>query len=154
MASYQSKLDSREAWMKRLKMYWNSYSFPAFITRPGEIYEIDFGMNVGTEFSGRHLAICLESSSPSQEKMLVIPITTKFEDYNISKEDIIEVPANNVDEIIHGGVVIQEAKWISKRRIFRVSKILKEPEQLVSPVKGYLEITEEQLTRWTNVRSI
>ena len=47
-------------------------------------------MNPGTEFSGRHLAICLRDSVPSQEKMLVVPLTTKFKEYNIAEEDMIK----------------------------------------------------------------
>lgn len=146
--SYKSKLDSREAWLKRLKIYWDSRSYPHFITRVGEIYEIDFGENPGTEFSGRHLGLCLSDTSPSQEKMLVIPITSKFESYNIAPEDMIQTKALWVNKTIEGGVSLSEARWISKLRVFSVSKILSEPDTVVSPVKGMVDVSRKQLMRW------
>ena len=140
--------NSREAWVKRQKNYWNAYSKPHFITRIGEIYEIDFGQNIGDEFSGRHLAVCLSNTSPSEDKMLVIPITTKHSQYNISKKDVINTKAINNPIIISGGVVLHEAKWLSKIRAFRTSKILNEPEGLTSFVKGKIKVTPGQLKRW------
>lgn len=149
MAAYTNKLNSREAWVRRLQKYWGAHSFPQFISRVGEIYEVDFGMNVGLEFSGRHLAICLENTVPSQERMLVVPLTTKMEDYNISDEDIITVKSSN-NRIIKGGVVLGEATYISKLRIFRASRILEEDVSTTNPVKGILKISAKQLKRWAN----
>lgn len=146
--SYKSKLDSREAWLKRLKIYWDSRTYPHFISRVGEIYEVDFGENPGTEFSGRHLAICLSETLPSQEKMLVVPITSKFESYNIAPENVIKTRALWVEKDIEGGVALSEARWISKLRIFSVSKILEEPDDTKSPVKGFVKLTRQQVTRW------
>ena len=145
--SFKNKKNSREAWLRRLQIYWNSPTSPHFITRAGEIYEVDFGMNPGTEFSGRHLAICLRDSVPSQEKMLVIPITTKFKEYNIAEEDIIETKAIN-NRTIKGGVVLGEAKWVSKFRIFTRSKILSEYSDSSKVVKGFVKISKSDLKRW------
>lgn len=146
--SYTSRQNSREAWLRRLQIYWDSPTSPHFITRVGEIYEVDFGMNPGTEFSGRHLAICLRDSVPSQEKMLVIPLTTKFNEYNIAEEDIIETKAKNTNKIIKGGVVLGEAKWVSKFRVFECSKILEEHPDTSKIVKGTLKISKTNLKRW------
>ena len=145
--SYEDKLNSREAWLRRLKIYWNSPSSPHFITRVGEIYEVDFGMNVGTEFSGRHLAICLKDTTPSQEKTLVIPMTTKFEAYNIAPVDMIETTAFN-GKPIKAGVVLGEATWISKFRVFKASKILQDSDDANYLVKGFIEISNINLRRW------
>lgn len=147
---YENKKNSREAWIRRLSRYWEAYSFPKFISRIGEIYEIDFGMNVGLEFSGRHLAVCLQDTTPSQERMLVVPITTKMEDYNIAPEDIIATSSTNGKQI-KGGVVLGEATHISKLRIFRASKILEEDDDIITPVKGKIKVSKEQLKRWTNL---
>lgn len=149
MASFSHKTNSREAWVRRLQKYWKTYSFPQFISRIGEIYEVDFGMNVGLEFSGRHLAVCLENTMPSQERMLVVPLTTKIDDYNISDDNIIDITSSN-NRTIKGGVVLGEATYISKLRIFRASKILGEPETVTNPVKGVFKITPQQLKRWAN----
>ncbi len=149
MTPKEKRENSIEAWFRRLKIYLNTPTSPRFITRVGEIYEVDFGMNPGTEFSGRHLAICLRNSVPSQEKMLVIPLTTKFKAYNISKEDIISVKAsNNTSKRIKAGVVLGEATWISKRRIFTCSKILNENPNELNKVKGFVNISDETLERW------
>jgi len=147
---YQKKLDSREAWIRRLCGYWDSRSFPRFITRAGEIYEVDFGENVGTEFSGRHLAICLKDSNPSDEKMLVIPLTSKFIEYNIAEENIIKIVRED-GTTIHAGVALHEARWISKLRIFRSSRILEESKEVLNPVKGYVKISKTTIKRWTTL---
>ena len=79
---YSTKYNARQAFLRRLKCYWSAKGFPRFNTYIGEIYEIDFGENAGSEFSGRHLAICLSDTSIAEDRMLVIPITTKYEKYN------------------------------------------------------------------------
>lgn len=149
--SYQNKLDSREAWVRRLQIYWNNRSFPRFSARVGEIFEIDFGENVGTEFSGRHLAICLRDSTPSQERMFVVPLTTKYVDYNILDEDLIST-TSTLGTPIAAGVVLNEARWVSKLRIFKISKILNEnPNAVVSVAKSKVDLTPEQIERWSKV---
>jgi len=144
---YKKKKDSQEAWLRRLQIYWDSPTSPHFITRVGEIYEVDFGMNPGTEFSGRHLAVCLRDSVPSQEKMLVVPLTTKFKEYNIADEDIVETTALN-GKCIKAGVVLGEATWVSKFRVFECSKILNENPDTSKLVKGMIEISKTDLKRW------
>lgn len=148
--SLKRKKDSQEAWLRRLQIYWNTPTAPHFITRVGEIYEVDFGMNPGTEFSGRHLAICLRDSMPSQEKMLVIPLTTKFIEYNIAEEDMIETISTNGKEI-KAGAVVGEATWISKIRIFECSKILEEHPDTTTLVKGFIEVSKNNLKRWSTL---
>ena len=148
--SYENKKNSREAWLRRLQVYWDSPTAPHFITRVGEIYEVDFGMNPGTEFSGRHLAICLRDSVPSQEKMLVVPLTTKFKEYNIADEDMIETISLN-GKNIKAGVVLGEATWVSKFRVFECSKILEENPDTSKLVKGFIEISRTNLQRWSTL---
>jgi len=148
--SYENKKNSREAWLRRLQAYWNSPTSPHFITRVGEIYEVDFGMNPGTEFSGRHLAICLRDSVPSQEKMLVVPLTTKFKEYNIADEDMVETVSLN-GKNIKAGVVLGEATWVSKFRVFECSKILEENPDTSKLVKGFIEISKQNLKRWSTL---
>lgn len=138
----------QETWLRRLNCYWKNRSFPRFNTRIGEIYEVDFGENVGTEFSGRHLAVCLCDTDYSQERMLVIPLSTKYVEYNIAKQDIIDTLSfTKIPQKIHAGVVLKEAKWISKKRIFLNSIILKETDSK-SFVKGKVEVSKTQLKGW------
>ena len=74
------KITVRNSWLNRLtNYYWKYQSYPRFNTHIGDIIEVDFGENIGTEFSGRHLAICLSETTFSQERVLVIPLSTKYE---------------------------------------------------------------------------
>ena len=70
--------NAKEAYLKRLRYYWTTKNYRNFNTNIGEIYEVDFGENVGTEFSGRHLAVCLNDTTAFEDRVLVIPITTKI----------------------------------------------------------------------------
>jgi mRNA-degrading endonuclease toxin of MazEF toxin-antitoxin module len=151
MAS-QKKIDAREAWLRRVQNYWNVVSFPKFNTRIGEIYEVDFGENVGTEFSGRHLAVCLLDTMPNQERTIVVPLTTKYEEYNIDPRNIIQTMSDTGVEI-KAGVVLGEARWISKARIFRNSIILGEDASniLNKIVKGRVRVSRYQLTLWSRL---
>lgn len=151
MAS-QKKIDAREAWLRRVQSYWNVVTFPKFNTRVGEIYEVDFGENVGTEFSGRHLAICLLDTMPNQERTMVVPLTTKYEEYNIDPRNIVQTVSDSGVEI-KAGVVLGEARWISKIRIFRNSLIL--GEDALNPlnriVKGRVRVSRFQLSLWSRL---
>lgn len=140
---------AKEAWLRRLNRYWTART-PRFNTRIGEIYEIDFGENIGAEFSGRHLAICLSNTSPSEESMIVIPITSRYLDYNISTSDLIETQSVN-GITIKGGVVLGAARYVSKIRVFKKSLILKEDLDFnteTGVVKGYVEVSSKKLERW------
>ena len=143
--------NAKEAYIKRLRHYWTTKNYRNFNTNIGEIYEVDFGENVGTEFSGRHLAICLRDSTPSQERMFVVPLTTKYVDYNILDEDLIST-TSTLGTPIAAGVVLNEARWVSKLRIFKISKILNEnPNAVVSVAKSKVDLTPEQIERWSKV---
>ena len=145
---YSTKYNARQAFLRRLKCYWSAKGFPRFNTYIGEIYEIDFGENAGSEFSGRHLAICLSDTSIAEDRMLVIPITTKYEKYNF--KDVIECTSYSGIPI-KGGVVLNEVRLISKLRVFSVSVILKEDKNdKIVPV-GRISITKEQLKRWRTI---
>ena len=41
------------------------------------VYLIDFGVNTGKEFNGKHYGIVISSKSKKDETMLVVPITSK-----------------------------------------------------------------------------
>jgi mRNA-degrading endonuclease toxin of MazEF toxin-antitoxin module len=144
----RTKQDAREAYLKRLQLYWNQQPH-RFNTRVGEIYEVDFGENVGDEFSGRHLGVCLENTSPSQTKTVVVPLTTKYANYNINSEDVIHTTTISDNIAIDAGVCLGEARWISKLRIFPRSAILKEPPNHASNyAKAFVEIDAKTLKRW------
>lgn len=151
--SSEAKLKARTNWITRQQSYWNNMAFPRYITRIGEIYEIDFGENIGTEFSGVHLAVCLSNTSPDQERVLVIPLTTKYMEYNVNPKDIVCTRATN-GAMIKAGAVIGEAKWISKKRIFKVSYILGESQEdayRLNITKGVIKVPDWLLEKWSKL---
>ncbi len=46
--------------------------------RQGEVYEIDFGRNVGSELNERHYAVILHHSDEEAQNIVVVPLTTKI----------------------------------------------------------------------------
>lgn len=122
MYSYK-RYDSREAWIRRLKCYWNSTMVPRINTYKGEIYEVDFGENVGSEFSGRHLGLVLEDSLSTNDRVLVIPLTTKIKKYNLKYICKYTTITNDKFE---AGVAVNEMRYVSKKRFFKKSLILKD----------------------------
>lgn len=114
----------QECWIERLRTYWSYTKEPVFNTRVGEIYEIDFGENVGSEFSGLHLAICLKDTKPTENRMLVVPISSKYKEFNL--EHVIKVQSKIPGQVIEGGIVLGEAQLVSKHRVSKISKILQE----------------------------
>lgn len=135
----------QECWLKRLKIYWSYSKEPTFNTRIGEIYEVDFGENIGSEFSGLHLALCLKDTKPTENRMLVVPLSSKYKEFNL--EHVIKVSSRIPDETIEAGVVIGEAQLVSKHRIRRVSDILNESEHGDDGIMsvGFYEISSKDL---------
>jgi len=121
----------RKRWIKKLQKIWEVDYKSRFEARVGEIYEVEFGENVGDEFSGRHFAMVLQNSSASNTNVLVIPITSRYEEFN--SEYKIRIVSNVEGKIIEGGFVIGETKWISKQRINKWSCIL--GEDITDPIR-------------------
>ena len=69
-------------WIKRLHgyttfLYANTLRYKL---KHGEVYEIDFGRNVGSELNERHYAVVLHDSNELSQNVIVCPLTTKFSD--------------------------------------------------------------------------
>lgn len=138
----------RKKWLEKLQFLWSVTKTCKFNANIGEIYEVDFGENVGDEFSGLHLAICLKESKLTEETMLVVPLTTKYRQLNI--RDIIDVPSRIRGQRIKAGVCIGNAIYVSKRRVNITSVILKEksnPSNYQVAV-GYVRLTAEQIEKY------
>lgn len=86
--------------------------------RAGEIYEIDFGVNVNAEFSYRHYGLVLADSSENDPLVLVVPLKSNIKgghpasDLNLG---IIEC----LDKERESLAVLNQVKAIDKMRIFR-----------------------------------
>ena len=142
------KSRSREAFLRRLGYYWDAKNFPRLCTHIGEIYEVDFGENVGSEFSGRHLAICLSDSTIHQDRVMVVPLTTKFKQYNL--KHVIKTTSYNGKKI-EAGVMVNEARLVSKLRLFKQSLILEESEDDGVFAVGQVRLTKSQVQEFREV---
>lgn len=144
----EKKQIAREAYLRRLNYYWGAKNFPRLCTHIGEIYEVDFGENVGSEFSGRHLAVCLSETTIHQDRVMVIPLTTKYRQYNL--KHIVNTKSYN-GKIIHAGIMLNEARLVSKLRLFQTSLILEEFEDDGICAVGKVKITKTQLKEFREV---
>jgi len=78
ISSFQSIME----WIKRLHgyttfLYANTLRYKL---KHGEVYEVDFGRNVGSELNERHYAVVLHDSNELSQNVIVCPLTTKFSD--------------------------------------------------------------------------
>jgi mRNA-degrading endonuclease toxin of MazEF toxin-antitoxin module len=72
-------IEALSEWFKRQITYTTFlYQNELYYTlRQGEVYEVDFGRNVGSEINERHYAVILHDSNDSSQNVLVCPLTTK-----------------------------------------------------------------------------
>lgn len=82
----------------------------------GEVYEIDFGRNVGSELNERHYAVVLHHSDVEAQNIVVIPLTTKI---HYSYGEAIELgylPEVRTNEISYAK--ISQIRTVDKARIY------------------------------------
>ena len=105
----------------------------------GEIYEIDFGLNVNSEFSNRHYGVVLVDSKPNNPLCLVCPLKTNHTGGHIRSDvdiGIVEGLANNVSTL----AIINQIRTIDKFRILRRSRIgLKHLNPSIYERKAYID---------------
>lgn len=135
------KTTAKQAWLKRLNSYWSSSFKPVFKAHRGEVFEIDFGYNIGDEFGGRHLAVCVEDSESSDTMMRVIPLSTQTERYGLREVEY----ETNLKFNFRAGLVAKEIRNISKLRVYRKSVIIPEFVDNNNISKGFLLNCEESL---------
>lgn len=148
MAS-KKRLSKRNTWKISQDFLWNRNYDRMFNAHAGDIFEVQFGENIGNEFSGIHLAICLKDSRVSDSMITVVPISTHDNQYSLQHK--INVKSYVNDKMIVGGVVIGEAKSISKLRINKTSCILEEDENDLNICVGHYDITEEEIKLFSEV---
>lgn len=123
-AKRMGNLKDQLEWIKRQIEYatfTDSYKLRMELHK-GEIYEIDWGINVNAEFSNRHYGVVLRDSSEFDPLVLVCPIkTNKKGAHRLSDIDLGYILALNSE---HRSVaVINQIKTIDKVRIFSRSAI-------------------------------
>ena len=86
--------------------------------RAGEIYEVDFGINVNAEFSYRHYALILADSYDSNPLALVCPLKSNTKGPHPAS-DINLGFINALDSDHESLAVINQIRTIDKLRIFK-----------------------------------
>ncbi len=82
----------------------------------GEVYEIDFGRNIGSELNERHYAVVLHHSDVDAQNIVVIPLTTK---QHYSYGEAIEIGyLPNVDTTEKSYAKISQIRTVDKARIY------------------------------------
>lgn len=129
------------------------------IFKRGTIIFVDFGLNIGHEFSGKHFAIVLNKEDKRSNSILtVVPLTSKEKDYYLPLEDIVfnnasKVLNNNLDKInndieILYGLTYNFFEEISQKGILQELTAEKEEQiqKLISKVKLPLspQVSEEE----------
>ena len=106
-------------WMKRqLEYAYFSERFKLrYDLKRGEIYEIDWGLNVNAEFSSRHYGVVLADSNPYNPLVLVCPLKTKHQDAHPRSDiDLGFVPGlNTTNDTL---AVANQIRTVDKLRIF------------------------------------
>ena len=86
--------------------------------RAGEIYEVDFGINVNAEFSYRHYALVLADSQETNPLVLVCPLKSNIKGPHPAS-DISLGFINALDSDHESLAVINQIRTIDKLRIFK-----------------------------------
>lgn len=82
----------------------------------GEVYEIDFGRNVGSELNERHYAVVIHHSDPEAQNIVVVPLTTKIHYSYGEAIDLGFLPS--VDTNVRSYAKISQIRTIDKARIY------------------------------------
>ena len=85
--------------------------------KKGEIYEIDWGLNVNAEFSSRHYGVVLSDSGPFNPLVTICPLKTKHKDAH-PRSDIDLGIIGELDSDKSTLAVINQIRTIDKLRIF------------------------------------
>lgn len=81
-----------------------------------EVYEVDFGRNIGSELNERHYAVVLHNSEESAQNIVVVPLTTKIHYGYGEAIDLGFLPNVNTNERSYARVT--QMRTIDKARIY------------------------------------
>ncbi len=110
-------------WIGRLFNYWNNNKLKIKIDiKQWQIFEVDFGINVGAEFSGRHYGVCINKPTINNPLIIVIPIKTAKDKIN-PYSDVFLGKINGIESLNNSLAVINQITTIDKLRIFDINTI-------------------------------
>ncbi len=135
----------RVQWLGRLLNYWNLRHYMVRIdVYAWQIFEIDYGMNVGHEFSGRHYGVVIHDSPFYNPIITVIPIKTSRGKIN-SHSDVYLGKIEGIQSLKNSIAVINQIQAVDKIRIFNIDSINKKTEP-----KQTIYLNEEQIEKVRN----
>ena len=107
-------------WLIRQNEYakYASKNRDSFEVRAGEIYEVDFGINVNAEFSYRHYALVLVNSYKNNPLVLVCPLKSNNKGANPASDLNLGI-IKDLDSDHESLAVINQIRTIDKLRIYR-----------------------------------
>ena len=111
-------------WIKRqLEYAYFSERFKLrYDLKRGEIYEIDWGLNVNAEFSSRHYGVVLADSNPFNPLVLVCPLKTKHQEAH-PRSDIDLGYVDGLNTTNDTLAVANQIRTVDKLRIFTKNAI-------------------------------
>lgn len=112
----KSQLD----WIKRMLEYsYFSTSYALrFDLKAGEIYEIDWGVNVNAEFSHRHYGVVLQDSNEFNPLVMVCPIKTNRLGGNRKSDIDLGIIEGISEEGTKSLAIINQIRTVDKMRIY------------------------------------
>lgn len=120
----QEELDyldnKRQEWIEREYRYFDfaDNNALAYDLKKGEIYEIDWGMNINAEFSGRHYGVVLCDSGKENPLVLVCPLKSNHKKKINPKSDVYIGSIDGLPKASETIAVINQIKAIDKMRIY------------------------------------
>ena len=107
-------------WLIRQNEYakYSERNRTSFSVEAGEIYEVDFGINVNAEFSYRHYALVLADSNEQNPLVLVCPLKSNNKGAHPASDLNLGI-INALDSNHESLAVINQIRTIDKLRIYR-----------------------------------
>ncbi|HZJ89586.1 MAG TPA: type II toxin-antitoxin system PemK/MazF family toxin [Bacilli bacterium] len=82
----------------------------------GEVYEIDFGTNIGSELNERHYAVVIHNSDIDAQNIVVVPLTTKKHYSYMNAIELGVLEGVKTNEISYAK--ISQIRTVDKARIY------------------------------------
>ena len=116
----QDGMRSQLEWIKRQLEYADfseRYTLRYDLKR-GEIYEIDWGINVNAEFSNRHFGVVLVDSDASNPLVTVCPLKSKHSSFINPKSDVDLGYIPDLGNKISTVAVVNQIRTVDKLRVY------------------------------------
>ena len=110
----------RQEWIERQYRYYDfaDTNALAYDLKKGEIYEIDWGMNINAECSGRHYGVVLCDSGKENPLVLVCPLKSNHKQKLNPHSDLYIGEIPGLPKASETVAVLNQIKAIDKMRIY------------------------------------